>query len=117
MTEITDFYEDEKLQGFIQENGRLKVQESGHYFIYAHVFFENYPEAHEYHNRVVLKVNQASFAQIQTGLRWQADYGSRYTGGVIRLQQDDYIHLATVYDSYLWMSKAHTFFGAFKISD
>lgn len=93
------------------------MQEPGAYFIHAQAFFENYPEAPEYRNRVILAVNQANFAQMQTGLGGKADYGTVYTGGVIRLQQGDYISLLTAYDSYLWMAEKHTFFGAFKISE
>ncbi|KAL9953014.1 hypothetical protein ACROYT_G040363 [Oculina patagonica] len=117
-TEITDFSADGTLQGFTHQNGRLTVQEPGVYFIHAQAFFETYPEAPEYHNRVVLAVNHVNFAQMQTGLGGgKADYGSVYTGGVIRLQQGDYISLLTAYDSYLWMAGKHTFFGAFKISE
>ncbi|XP_078352515.1 tumor necrosis factor ligand superfamily member 11-like [Oculina patagonica] len=104
------------LRGFTHQNGRLVVQEPGWYFIYAQVFFETYPEAHEYHNRVVLAVNHVNFAQMQTGLGGgQSDYGTVYAGGVIPLQQGDYISLKTFYDSYLWMTGEHTYFGAFKI--
>ena len=91
--------------------------ESGFYFIYAQVFFENYRRAPEYHNRLVLTVNEAHFSQLQAGLGGRADYGSVYSGGVIQLQQDDYIGLVTAYDSEVWMAGEHTFFGAFKISE
>lgn len=117
LTEITEFNPDGTLQGFFHDNGRLRAQEPGLYYIYAQVFFENYADAPLYHNRVVLSVNHVPFSQMQTGLGGQADFGSKYTGGVIRLQQGDYIHLLTYYDSFLWVSKAHTFFGAFKIGE
>ena len=114
--EITEFQADKTLQGLTHSNGRLRVQECGSYYIYAQVFFEIYTKAVPYHNRVALSVNGAPFSLMQTGLGGRADYGSLYTGGIVHLQKGDYISLVTVYDSYLWVSRAHSFFGAYKIS-
>ena len=114
LAEITDFQTDQTFQGFSYDNGRLKVQEHGSYYIYAQAFFQS-RNTSALHNRVALTINGAAFSLLQTGLGGQADYGSLYTGGVIPLQQDDYISLVTVYDSYLWVASEHTFFGAYRI--
>ncbi|XP_020624480.1 uncharacterized protein LOC110061954 isoform X2 [Orbicella faveolata] len=116
-SEIKEFQADETFQGFTHENGRLKVQECGLYYIYAQVFFEIYNSGPTYHNRVALTVNGAPFSLMQTGLGGKADYGSRYTGGVVELHKDDYISLVTVYDSRLWVARRHTFFGAYRIGE
>ena len=114
MAEITDFQADQAFQGFSHDNGRLKVQEHGSYYIYAQVFFES-RNTTALHNRVALAINGAAFSLMQTALGGQTDYGSLFAGGVIPLKQDDYISLVTVYDSYLWLASAHTFFGAYSI--
>ena len=81
------------------------------------MFFEIYNSGPTYHNRVALAVNGAAFSLMQTGLGGNADYGSRNTGGLVELHKDDYISLVTHYDSRLWVSRRHTFFGAYRISD
>ena len=115
--EIREFQPDETFEGFTHENGRLKVQECGLYYIYAQVFFEIHNKGPTFHNRVALTINGASFSLMQTGLGGMADYGNSYTGGVVRLHQGDYISLVTHYDSRLWVSRRHTFFGAYRISE
>ena len=102
--------------GFTIENGQMKVTESGAYYVFAQVFFETYPEGPAFHNRVALTVNGGPFALLHTGLDNRGDYGSLYTGGVIDLKPGDTIGLMTVYDSKLWVSYRHTFFGAYKIN-
>ena len=117
LAEITDFQADETFQGLTHQNGRLKVDNGGVFYIYSQVFFEHYSGAPRYHNRVALTVNGAPFSLMQTGIDGYADYGSLSTGGVIRLRKGDYISLVTVYDSRLWVSRAHTFFGAYRVSE
>lgn len=102
---------------FTHENGRLKVQQCGFYYIYAQVCFESHGNGPTYHNRVALSVNGAPFSLLQTGLQGMADYGSKFTGGVIQLHEGDYISLKTIYDCNLWVSRAHTFFGAYRIGE
>ena len=115
--EITELQADETFQGFTLENGKLKVQGCGLYYIYAQVFFEIYSSGPTLHNRVALTVNGNAFSLMQTGLRGTADYGSVFTGGIAHLHDGDYIGLKTAYPSSLWVSKAHTFFGACKIGN
>ena len=115
--EIQEFQPDETFQGFTHDNGRLKVQKCGLYYIYAQVFFENHSKGPTYHNRVALTVSGTPFSLMQTGLGGMADYGTRYTGGVVRLHKQDYISLVTQYESRLWVSRRHTFFGAYRISE
>ena len=115
--EITHFQAANLFQGLTHENGRLKVQEDGLYYIYAQVFFESYffTGGAEYHNRVALVVNGATFSIMETALGGKADYGSVHTGGAIHLRKGDYMSLVTRVDSQLWVSWGHTFFGAYKI--
>lgn len=116
MTEITEFEPDGNLKGFTHGNGRLTVQKSGNYYIYAQVFFESYPTAPYSHNRVGLAINGNVFSFLQTGLGGGAsDYGSLSTGAIKYLKKGDYISLKSVYPSKLWVSNAHTFFGAYLI--
>jgi len=115
LLEITEFQAVKTFRGFTHDNGRLKLQECGVYYIYAQVFFEIYSSAPAYHNRVALTVNGAPFSLMQTGLGGKADYGSVFTGGVVQLHEGDYISLKTIYPSSLWVSRAHTLFGAYKI--
>ena len=93
------------------------MQECGLYYIYAQVFFEIDNSGPTYHNRVALSINGASFSLMQTGLGDRADYGSKYTGGIVHLHKNDYISLVTVYESRLWVSRRQTFFGAYRISE
>ena len=116
MAVLTDFKKDGPFKGFIIENGQLKVTRNGVYYIYAQVFFEHSPSSAKYHNRVALTVNGNAFSLMQTGLENNADYGSLYTGGITKLKKGDLIGLKTVYESRIWVSRAHTFFGAYRVS-
>ena len=116
LAELTQFQADGELKGFKHENGRLVVQKKGYYYIYAQVFFESYPDGPHYHNRAALAVNGYAVSLMQKGLGGMADYGSLSTGIVKYLEKDDYISLKTVSPNKLWVSNAHTFFGAYMIS-
>ena len=115
MLGLSDLEKDEAFKGFKSEQGLLEIKQRGAYYIYAQVFFEIYQDGPEYHNRVAITVNGKPFALMQTGLGNKADYGSVYTGGVIRLKKGAKIGLKTVYESRLWLSAKHTFLGAYKI--
>ncbi|CAH3154681.1 unnamed protein product [Porites lobata] len=124
-TIITDFQMDmdEKLYKFryLLMGGQLEVQEEGVYYVFAQVFFENYPDASSiYHNRVELIVVSLSYfessvAVMQTPIGNQADYGTESSGVVVKLNVGDRIGLKTVYESNIWLTKHHTFFGAYRI--
>ena len=107
------------MRDFINENGRLKVTQEGFYHIYAQVFFEHYPGAPLDHNHVALTVNGTVFGSMQPARsnQWLADYGSVYTSGVTKLKVGDLVGLMTVHDSRLWVTYAHTFFGAYRADD
>lgn len=113
--EITEFQADKAMQGFTHENGRLKVQKCGFYYVYSQVFFQPHSSATQ--NRVALSVNGAAFGLMQAGLGGSAGYGTLFTAGVIHLHEGDYISLKTHYVSNLWVSRAHTFFGAYRIGE
>ena len=116
LAELTQFREDGNLRKFTHENGRLIAQKKGYYHIYAQVFFETYPEADTLHNRVALSINGHAVSLMQSGLgEGRADYGSVSTGVVNYLKEGDYISLKTEYPSKIWMSHAHTFFGAYRV--
>ena len=114
---------DEKLYKFryLLMGGQLEVQEEGVYYVFAQVFFENYPDASSiYHNRVELIVVsfsyfESSVAVMQTPIGNQADYGTESSGVVVKLNVGDRIGLKTVYESNIWLTKHHTFFGAYRI--
>ena len=109
---------DEKLYKFryLLMGGQLEVQEEGVYYVFAQVFFENYPDAPSiYHNRVELTINEKPIAVMQTPIGNQADYGTESSGVVVKLNVGDRIGLKTVYESNIWLTKHHTFFGAYRI--
>ena len=113
---ITDFREGPTFKGFTNENGQIKVTKRGFYYIYAQVFFEPHFGGPVGYNRVALTVNGDLFALLQASHgSGGADYGSSYTGGVIKLKRGDTIGLMTATESRLWVNAAHTFFGAYKI--
>lgn len=117
-TDITEFRIDQPFRSFKYENGRLIAEKDGAYFIYAQLFFGNYSDAVTFHNRVALVVNGAIFSYLQTSLGGGgADYGSVFTEGIAPLRTGEYIKLSSIWDSNVWMKPAHTFFGAYKISD
>ena len=109
---------DEKLYKFryLLMGGQLEVQQEGVYYVFAQVFFENYPDAPSiYHNRVELTINEKPIAVMQTPIGNQADYGTESSGVVVKLNVGDRIGLKTVYESNIWLTKHHTFFGAYRI--
>ena len=114
---------DEKLYKFryLLMGGQLEVQEEGVYYVFAQVFFENYPDASSiYHNRVELIVVNLSYfessvAVMQTPIGNQADYGTESSGVVVKLNVGHRIGLKTAYESYIWLTKHHTYFGAYRI--
>jgi hypothetical protein len=77
------------------------------------VWIEKYQEAGGRRNRVALVANGDTVGLLQTA--GEDDYGSLFTGGIRYLSVGDYIGLKALYPSKLWMAKAHTFFGAYKI--
>ena len=114
--EITDFDVDGTLEGLKHDNGHLEVLKSGTYFIYAQAFFEKYTEENSLRKRVALAVNGDTVSLLQNSLGEGSDYGSRFTGAIKELTKGDQISLIVRWPSKLWMEKAHTFFGAMKIS-
>ena len=111
MAELTHFRAD-RVHGFTFQNGRLEVESSGFYFIYAQVWIENYTGEHR--NRVAITLNgQDVLSLLQTSTA--SDYGSLYSGLVTYLYAEDYIALKAIYPSKVWMAPAHTFFGAYKV--
>ena len=114
---------DEKIYKFryLLTGGQLEVQQEGVYYVFAQVFFENYPDASSiYHNRVELIVVSISYfespvAVMQTPIGNQADYGTESPGVIVKLNVGDRIGLKTVYESYIWLTKHQTFFGAYRI--
>ena len=117
LAELTPFRVEEVLKGFsLRTNGRLRAKKSGYYYIYAQVFFEPYPEGPRSRNRVALVVNGRTVSLMQKGLgKGRSEYGTLFTGAVKYLKRGDFISLKTVYPSKLWLSEAHTFFGAYRI--
>ena len=116
LAEITQFEVDGILKRFTHENGRLIVPLSGYYYIYAQAFFETYTLGEHLHNRVALTINGNEVSLMQTGLGPDlTDYGSQFTGVIAILEKGDYLGLKTVYPCALWVSDAHTFFGAYRV--
>ena len=93
-------------------NGQMAVQQEGVYYVFAQVFFENYPEASSiYDNRVELTVNGVRVALMQTPIGNQADYGTESSGAVVKVNTggphrlEDYVrkfHLVNRRSYLLW---------------
>ena len=93
-------------------SGQMAVQQEGVYYVFAQVFFENYPDAPSiYHNRVELTVNGVRVALMQTPIGNQADYGTESSGAVVKLNTggphrlEDYVrkfHLVNRRSYLLW---------------
>jgi len=116
LAELTQFKVEGALKRFTSDNGQLIVTRSGSYYIYAQAFFESYTTGDFLHNRVALTINGNEVSLLQTGLgEGRTDYGTQFAGVIKFLKKGDYISLKTVYPSALWLSQAHTFFGAHKI--
>ena len=112
LAELTQFRE-ETNQGFTFQHGRLVVESSGYYFIYAQVWIEYFPGYNR--NRLAITLNgKTTLSLLQKAPK--SDYGSLYSGLVKYLSAGEYIGLKAIYPSKLWMEPAHTFFGAHKIN-
>ena len=114
MAEITDFGPDGTLDGISYANGALKVLQSGTYYIYAQAFFEALPPGQGH--RLALIVSGQTVSLLQNPPGQGSMYGNRFTGVIKELNPGDIICLKALSRSKLWMEKAHTFFGAMKIS-
>ena len=118
---IEDMQPDQTFQGFTHSKGRMTVQQSGTYYIYAQAFFETYthPQGFSY-NRVALVVKKATvFTLMQSSQKARVqpgypDYGNSFSGGIIQLNSGDEIYLKALYTSKLWVAGRHTYFGAYK---
>ena len=105
---IEDMQPDQTFQGFSHDSGRMRVEQSGIYYIYAQVFFDSFyhPQGLSY-NRVALMVKSGTeFSLMQAGQtprdqQGRPDYGNSFTGGIIELNFGDEIYLKTVYRSSL----------------
>ena len=117
LLELTDFVKDPITYMFNQVGGEMVAQQEGYYYVYSQVFFENYQDAPSgiYRNSVELYVNDVRVGVMQTGIDNRADYGTEYTGQVVKLNVGDRIGLKTVYESRIWLTSSHTFFGAYRI--
>ena len=117
LLELTDFVKDPITYMFNQVGGEMVAQQEGYYYVYSQVFFENYQDAPSgiYRNSVELYVNDVRVGVMQTGIDNRADYGTEYTGQVVKLNVGDRIGLKTVSESRIWLTSYHTFFGAYRI--
>ena len=117
LLELTDFVKDPITYMFNQVGGEMVAQQEGYYYVYSQVFFENYQDVPSgiYRNSVELYVNDVRVGVMQTGIDNRADYGTEYTGQVVKLNVGDRIGLKTVSESRIWLTSYHTFFGAYRI--
>ena len=119
---IEDMQPDQTFQGFTHNSGRMTVQQSGIYYIYAQVFFDSihYTQEGTYNSVALVVKSVTEFSLMQAGQKTlnqqgRPDYGNSFTGGIIRLNTGDEIYLKAVYYSSLVVLDRHTFFGAYKI--
>ena len=93
LLELTDFVKDPITYMFNQVGGEMVAQQEGYYYVYSQVFFENYQDAPSeiYRNAVELYVNDFRVGVMQTGIDNRADYGTEYTGQVVKLNVGDRI--------------------------
>ena len=97
-------------------NGQMAVQQEGVYYVFAQVFFENYPDASSiYHNRVELTVNGVRVALMQHPSATKQIMVQNPPGQSWSWILGDRIGLKTTFESFTWLTGDLTFFGAYRI--
>ena len=92
--------------GMRYSNGQLCVPTSGPYYIYAQLYFHT-------KGRVEIRKNNKKVTMLQPAEG--TGYLPLYTGGVFLLRKGDVISLHSNDNVVIYMSSAHTYFGAFLI--
>ena len=92
--------------GMRYSNGQLCVPTTGPYYIYAQLYFHT-------KGRVEIRKNNKRVTMLQPAEG--TGYLPLYTGGVFLLRKGDVISLHSNDDVVIYMSSAHTYFGAFLI--
>ena len=92
--------------GMRYRNGQLCVPTAGPYYIYAQLYFHT-------KGRVEIRKNNKRVTMLQPAEG--TGYLPLYTGGVFLLRKGDVISLHSNDNVVIYMSSAHTYFGAFLI--
>lgn len=92
--------------GMRYSNGQLTVPTAGPYYIYAQLYFHT-------KGRVEIRKNNKRVTMLQPAEG--TGYLPLYTGGVFLLRRGDVISLHSNDNVVIYMSSAHTYFGAFLI--
>lgn len=92
--------------GMRYSNGQLCVPTAGPYYIYAQLYFHT-------KGRVEIRKNNKRVTVLQPAEG--TGYLPLYTGGVFLLRRGDVISLHSNDNVVIYMSSAHTYFGAFLI--
>ena len=92
--------------GMRYSNGQLCVPTAGPYYIYAQLYFHT-------KGRVEIRKNNQRVTMLQPAEG--TGYLPLYTGGVFLLRRGDVISLHSNDNVAIYMSSAHTYFGAFLI--
>ena len=92
--------------GMRYRNGQLCVPTAGPYYIYAQLYFHT-------KGRVEIRKNNKRVTMLQPAEG--TGYLPLYTGGVFLLRRGDVISLHSNDNVVIYMSSAHTYFGAFLI--
>ena len=92
--------------GMRYSNGQLTVPTAGPYYIYAQLYFHT-------KGRVEIRKNNKRVTMLQPAEG--TGYLPLYTGGVFLLRRGDVISLHSNHNVVIYMSSAHTYFGAFLI--
>ena len=92
--------------GMRYSNGQLCVPTTGPYYIYAQLYFHT-------KGRVEIRKNNQRVTMLQPAEG--TGYLPLYTGGVFLLRRGDVISLHSNDNVVIYMSSAHTYFGAFLI--
>ena len=92
--------------GLRYSNGQLCVPTTGPYYIYAQLYFHT-------KGRVEIRKNNQRVTMLQPAEG--TGYLPLYTGGVFLLRRGDVISLHSNDNVVIYMSSAHTYFGAFLI--
>lgn len=92
--------------GMRYSNGQLCVPTAGPYYIYAQLYFHT-------KGRVEIRKNNQRVTMLQPAEG--TGYLPLYTGGVFLLRRGDVISLHSNDNVVIYMSSAHTYFGAFLI--
>lgn len=103
------------LGGFQFHNGELTIPYTGRYYVYAQMYFCNRPSRHR--NRVLVSAGNRILLMMNKDIPGDGIDLTASAGGVFVLSAGERLSVqATMYDTKLYLSRHHCYFGAYMVS-